>query len=154
MATKQQVKKLGFVTDIREMRLQRLLTEAMIALECATAELRTATQWVTRRQHELDEASCDFARCPQNETIRIWYDLCRQRLISAKNSLEAAHIDHEEALVQLATAQRDVRRIQERGKHIATMSRSLRKDEVRRLESKADDEFSAKPIHSILAPTG
>lgn len=154
MATRQQVKKLGFVTDIRETRLQRLLTEAVIALECATAELRTAEQWLTRRQHELEEATCDFARCPQNETVRIWYDLCRQRLISARNSLEAAHIDREEALAQLAAAQRDVRKIQERGKHIAKMSRSLRNDEVRRSESKADDEFSVKPIPSILVQSG
>jgi predicted secreted acid phosphatase len=154
MATKLQVKKLSFVTDIRETRLKRLLSEAMVALECATAELKTSEQWVERRLHELSQAAVDFARCPQNETVRIWHELCRQRLDTAKQSLESAKIDHEDALVQLATAQRDVRKIQERGKYVMSLARSLRKDEIRRAEVKADDEVAAKPATALLARTG
>lgn len=154
MATKQQVKMLGFVTDIRETRLQRLLSEAMVALECAVAELRTAEQWAIRRQHELSEAANDFGKCPQNETVRIWYDLCKQRLLTANQAVEAAKLDHEEALTQLGAAQRDVRKIRERSKYIVSLNRSLRKVEIRRADMKSDEEFSVQQTISIFTNTG
>lgn len=154
MATKQQVKKLGFVIDIRETRLQRLLSEAMVALECAVAELKTAEQWVTRRRHELSEAANDFGKCPQNETVRIWYDLCKQRLSAATQAVEAAKMDHEDALIQLGAAQRDVRKIRERGKYIVSLSRSLHKVDVRRADMKADDEFLVQSASSIFTNIG
>lgn len=143
MATRLQIAQLGVVTDIREMRLQRLLTESLVAFELAGTELQMAERQIAQRQRDFDEAAIDFFRCPQSETVRVWYDVCQQRLVSARQDLERTQIELEEARARLAAARRDVRRVQERGKHIVTMGKSLRQQELRRAEARVDDDLPA-----------
>ena len=62
MATRLQVKQLSFVTDIRETRLQLLLTEAIVALEIAEFELEASGKLVAQRRQDAASADIDFAR--------------------------------------------------------------------------------------------
>jgi hypothetical protein len=140
MATRLQVKQLGFVTDIRETRLQRLLTEAMVALELAESELETAGRALIHRRHDATNAAIDFARAPESEMIRIWRDVCLQRLAAAETAEEIARIERDDAAARLIKARNDVLRIKERGDRIADLGKALRRDETRQKEARVDDD--------------
>jgi hypothetical protein len=140
MATRLQVKQLGFVTDIRETRMQRLLDEAIVALEGAESELEAAANMVVKRRHDAAEAATDFSRSPESEMIRIWRDVCVQRLVAAETDYEMAQIERDEAQMQLIKARRDLMRIKERGNKIADLGKVLRRDETRQKEARIDDE--------------
>jgi uncharacterized protein (DUF3084 family) len=140
MATRLQVKQLGFVTDIRETRLQHLVDEAIVALEGAEAQLESAAQMVVKRKHDAEGAATDFARTPESEMIRIWRDVCVQRLSTAETDYEMAQIERDEAQMQLIKARRDLMRIKERGNKIADLGKVLHRDEMRQKEARVDDE--------------
>ncbi len=140
MATRLQVKQLGFVTDIRETRLQRLLTEAIVALDVAESELETAGRVLIQRRHDATNAAIDFAREPGSEMIRIWRDVCLQRLIAAETANEMARLERDDAEARLIKARNDVLRIKERGDRIADLGKVLRRDEARQKEARVDDE--------------
>jgi hypothetical protein len=140
MATKLQVKQLGFVTSIRETRLRRLLTEAIVALELAQAELETADRLILQRQHDAANADIDFARKPESEMIRIWREVCLQRLTTAEAAVEAAKLERDDAEARLIKARHDVVRIKERGSRIDDLGKTLQRDETRQKEARSDDE--------------
>lgn len=140
MATRLQVKQLGFVTDIRETRLQRLLTEAMVALEIAEAELETARRILVQRRHDAASATIDFVRTPESEMIRIWRDVCLQRRTAAETDDEMAKLERDDAEARLIKARNDVLRIKERGSRIADLGKALHRDESRQREARVDDE--------------
>jgi hypothetical protein len=140
MATSFQVKQLSFVTDIRETRLQRLLTEAIVALEVAEFELKTAGRLVAQRRQDAANASIDFARTPESEMIRIWRDVCLQRRNAAETDDEMARIERNDAEAQLIKARNDVLRIKERGNRITELGQVLRREEARQHEARIDDE--------------
>jgi hypothetical protein len=140
MATRLQVKQLGFVTDIRETRLQRLLTEAMVALELAESELEAAGRVLIHRKHDATNAAIDFTRAPESEMVRIWRDVCLQRLAAAETADEMARIERDDAAVRLIKARNDVLRIQERSDRIADLGKALRRDETRQKEARVDDD--------------
>lgn len=140
MATKLQVKQLGFVTSIRETRLRRLLTEAIVALELAQAELETADRLILQRQHDAANADIDFARKPESEMIRIWREVCLQRLTTAEAAVEAAKLERDDAEARLIKARHDVVRIKERGGRIDDLGKTLQRDETRQKEARSDDE--------------
>lgn len=140
MATRLQINQLGFVTDIRETRLQRLLTEAIVALEVAEAELGTAGRMLTQRRHDAANANIDFAQKPESEMIRIWRDVCLQRLAAAETANETAHIERDDAEARLIKARNDVLRIKERGERIADLGKVLRRVETRQKEARVEDE--------------
>ena len=140
MATRLQINQLGFVTDIRETRLQRLLTEAIVALEVAEAELGTAGRMLTQRRHDAANANIDFAQKPESEMIRIWRDVCLQRLVAAETANETAHIERDDAEARLIKASNDVLRIKERGDRIADLGKVLRRVETRQKEARVEDE--------------
>ena len=140
MATRLQIDQLGFVTDIRETRLQRLLTEAIVALEVAEAELGTAGRMLTQRRHDAANANIDFAQKPESEMIRIWRDVCLQRLAAAETANETAHIERDDAEARLIKASNDVLRIKERGDRIADLGKVLRRVETRQKEARVEDE--------------
>jgi hypothetical protein len=140
MATKLQVKQLGFVTSIRETRLRRLLTEAIVALELAQAELETADRLILQRQHDAANADIDFARKPESEMIRIWREVCLERLTTAEAAVEAAQLERDDAEARLIKARHDVVRIKERGSRIDDLGKTLQRDETRQKEARSDDE--------------
>jgi hypothetical protein len=140
MATRLQVKQLGFVTDIRETRLQRLLTEAIVALEIAEAELETANRILLQRRQDVASAELDFARSPESEMVRIWRDVCLQRFIAAESDADTARVECDDASARLIKARNEVLRIKERGDKIADLGKALRRDEMRQNEARVDDE--------------
>lgn len=140
MATRLQVNQLGFVTDIRETRLQRLLTEAIVALEIAEAELETAGKILIQRRHDAANANIDFAQKPESEMIRIWRDVCLQRLAAAQTADEMANIERDDAEARLIKARNDVLRIKERGDRITDLGKVLRQVETRQKEARVEDE--------------
>lgn len=140
MATRLQVNQLGFVTDIRKTRLQRLLTEAIVALEVAEAELETANRMLFQRRHDAANANIDFAQKPESEMIRIWRDVCLQRLTAAETADETAHIERDDAEARLTKARNDVLRIKERGDRITDLGKVLRRVETRQKEARVEDE--------------
>lgn len=141
MATRFQVKQLGFVTDIRETRCQRLLNEAIVALEVAEVELEAAERLLTQRKQDADGAALDFARKPESEMIRIWRDVCLQRLSAAETADEMARLERDEAEARLVKARSDVLRIKERGNRINDLAKTMHREEIRHREAKADDEM-------------
>jgi hypothetical protein len=140
MATRLQVKQLGFVTDIRETRLQHLLTEAIVALEIAESELETARKNLVQRTQDAASADTDFARTPESEMVRIWRDVCLQRLTAARTDGEVAQAERDDAETLLIKARNDVLRIKERGNRIADLGLVLRREEARQHEARVDDE--------------
>ena len=140
MATRLQVKQLGFVTDIRETRLQRLLAEALVALEIAQAECDAAGRLLIQRRQDTVNAGLDFARKPESEMVRIWRDVCLQRLNAAETADEMAQAERDDAALNLIKARGDVLRIKERGSRIADLGKDLRRDEMRQNEARVDDE--------------
>lgn len=135
-----QVKQLGIVTDIRETRLQRLLTEAIVALEVAEAELESAGRLIVQRRQDAAEAAIDFARKPESEMIRIWRDVCLQRFAVAETANEMAKLERDDAETRLIKARNNVLRIKERGNRIIDLSKTLHRAEVRQKEANVDDE--------------
>ena len=140
MATRLQVKQLGFVTDIRETRLQRLLAEAIVALEIAETECEAAGRLLIQRRQDAANAGIDFARKPESEIVRIWRDVCLQRLTAAETADEMAQAERDDAALNLIKARGDVLRIKERGSRIADLGKDLRRDEMRQNEARVDDE--------------
>jgi hypothetical protein len=150
MATRLQVKQLGFVTDIRETRLQRLLAEAIVALDLAESELETAGRALIQRRHDATNAAIDFARAPESEMIRIWRDVCLQRLAAAETADEMARIERDDAAGRLIKARNDVLRIKERGDRIADLGKTLRRDETRQKEARVDDDSPARRANVLM----
>jgi hypothetical protein len=150
MATRLQVKQLGFVTDIRETRLQRLLAEAIVALDMAESELETAGRALIQRRHDATNAAIDFARAPESEMIRIWRDVCLQRLAAAETADEMARIERDDAAGRLIKARNDVLRIKERGDRIADLGKTLRRDETRQKEARVDDDSPARRANVLM----
>ena len=140
MATRLQIRQLGFVTDIRETRLQRLLAEAIVALDIAEAELETAGRILIQRRHDAANAKIDFARKPESEMIRIWRDVCFQRLSAAETADEMARLECDDAKARLIKARNDVLRIKERGDRITDLGKVLRRAEAREKEARVEDE--------------
>jgi hypothetical protein len=140
MATKIQVKQLGIVTDIRETRLQRLLTEAIVALKVAEAELDAAGRLVVQRRQDAAAAAIDFARKPESEMVRIWRDVCLQRLAAAETASEMAKLERDDAESRLVKARNDVLLIKERGNRINELGKILHRTEARQKEARVDDE--------------
>jgi hypothetical protein len=150
MATRLQVKQLGFVTDIRETRLQRLLAEAIVALDLAESELETADRALIQRRHDATNAAIDFARAPESEMIRIWRDVCLQRLVAAETADEMARIERDDAAGRLIKARNDVLRIKERSDRIADLGKTLRRDETRQKEARVDDDSPARRANVLM----
>jgi hypothetical protein len=134
---------IGVVTDIREMRLQRLLTEAIVALELAEAELAAAEHRLSLRRDDVTSAGVDFAKSPSIEPIRIWRDVCVNRLAQAEAAIETARFDREEAEAYLAKARVDILKIKERGTKIAELGTALRRAELRTSEARLEDDVPA-----------
>jgi hypothetical protein len=150
MATRLQVTQLVVVTDIRETRLQRLLAEALVALELADAELDGATKAMSRRTFDAANANDDFAKRPENEILRIWRDVCIQRLIAAQMVHDSAQIERDEADVRLTKARHDVLRIKERGNRIADFGKDLRRAEIRHAEARLEDDMPTTRTNVLM----
>jgi hypothetical protein len=150
MATRLQVKQLSFVTDIRETRLQCLLTEAIVALEIAEFELEATGKLMAQRRQDAASADIDFARTPESEMVRIWRDVCLQRLTAAKTDDERARFERDDAETMLIKARNDVLRIKERGNRIADLGKALHRDESRQHEVRVDDENSGGRANVLM----
>jgi hypothetical protein len=150
MATRLQVTQLVVLTDIRETRLQRLLAEAIVALELADTELDNASKAITRRTFDAANANDDFAKRPENEMLRIWRDVCIQRLIAAQTAHDSAQIERGEANERLTKARYDVLRIKERGSRIADFGKDLRRAEIRHAEARVEDDMPAMRTNVLM----
>ena len=144
MATRLQVKQLSVVTDIREMRLQRLLTEAIVALEMAESELGLARERLTRCTHDKADAETDFAKAPSDEIVRIWRDVCVARFVEAETAMENAQFECDDAQTRLVKARVDVIKIKERGTKVVDLGSELRRSELRLIEARLEDDVPAR----------
>jgi aminoglycoside phosphotransferase family enzyme len=150
MATRLQITQLGFVTNIRETRFQRLLSEAIVAVEVAEAELKAADKMLLRRHNDAKAAEIDFAKTPGNEMSRIWRDVCAERRAIAEAALDSAKVDRDEAETQLTTARNNVLRIKERGNRITDIGKTLRRSEIRQAEARLEDDIPAKRANLLI----
>ena len=150
MATRLQVMQIGVVTDIREMRLQRLLTEAIVALELAESELAAADSRLSSRSDDVASAAVDFAKSPSVEAIRIWRDVCINRLAEAEVAIETARFEHEEAEMHLAKARVDILKIKERGNKIAEIGTALRRAEIRDMEARLEEDVPISRLNMMV----
>lgn len=149
MTTRAQIEQLSIVTDIRETRLMRLLSEATVAYDLAIREMDAAEQMLARRRSDVACAKIDFAKQPQIEAIRIWHDLCHQRLAAAVEAHDEALSERDDAASRLESARRDIVRIKARGERIADRGAELRRGELRLAEIKAEDDLPARSVATL-----